>query len=71
LHELTFSPKEAQDGENYSVHRLILGTHTSKQATDQLMIAEVLLPKGNADAGKEVTELYDEDRQGESDSRRA
>ena len=30
------------------------------------MIAEVLLPKSNGDApGKEVAEMYDEDRQGE------
>lgn len=46
---------------------MIIGTHTSNQASDQLMIAEVKLPKGS---DKEVTELYDEDRQGEFDTRR-
>lgn len=44
---------------------MILGTHTSGQAGDQLLIAEVLLPKSAVDmAGKEVAELYDEERQG-------
>ncbi len=49
------------------MHRLILGTHTSKQSTDQLMIAEVLLPKSGGEMmGKEVAEMYDEERQGGS-----
>lgn len=44
---------------------MLLGTHTSGQAGDQLMIAEVHLPKGGVDAaGREIAELYDEERQG-------
>ena len=45
---------------------MILGTHTSGQAGDQLMIAEVFLPKSPLDmSGKEIAEMYDEDRQGQ------
>jgi histone-binding protein RBBP4 len=45
---------------------MILGTHTSGQAPDHLMIAEVVLPKSPLEmGGKEVAELYDEERQGE------
>lgn len=48
------------------MHRMILGTHTSGQGPNHLMIAEVLLAKSPLDSqGKEVAELYDEDRQGE------
>ena len=55
------SPKDA----DYTVHRIILGTHTSGQAPDHLMIAEVLLPKSPLEIpGKEASDLYDEDRQG-------
>ena len=28
------------------------------------MIAEVLLPKANAESGKEITDMYDEEKQG-------
>ncbi|WVW86975.1 histone acetyltransferase type B subunit 2 [Kwoniella bestiolae CBS 10118] len=49
---------------DYTVHRMIIGTHTSGQAKDHLIIAEVLLPKGGMEnAGKEVAEMYDEDKQ--------
>jgi hypothetical protein len=34
------------------------------------MIAEVLLPKANAESGKEITDMYDEEKQGESEDRR-
>lgn len=45
---------------------MILGTHTSGQADDHLMVAEVHLPKGGVDAaGRDIAELYDEERQGE------
>ena len=55
-------PKDA----DYTVHRMILGTHTSGQSDDLLMIAEVILPKGGLDGtGKDVAELYDEEKQGE------
>lgn len=47
---------------------MLLGTHSSGKGVDQLMIAEVMLPKvqGEASGGKDVTALYDEDRQGGS-----
>jgi hypothetical protein len=46
---------------------MLLGTHTSGKGTDQLMIAEVMLPKTATEtAGKDITELYDEERQGVS-----
>jgi histone-binding protein RBBP4 len=61
LSKMIFRPKDA----DYTVHRMILGTHTSNQAGDQLLIAEVFLPKSALDmSGKEVAELYDEERQG-------
>lgn len=46
---------------DYSEHKLILGTHTSGDEPNYLMIAEVLLPSENAviDATK-----YDEERGG-------
>ena len=48
---------------------MLLGTHTSGKGTDQLMIAEVMLPKTATEtAGKDITELYDEERQGRSSS---
>ncbi|ORX37768.1 histone acetyltransferase type B subunit 2 [Kockovaella imperatae] len=50
------SPKDA----DYTVQRMILGTHTSSQASDQLLIAEVLLPKAK---DEDVAELYDEEKQ--------
>lgn len=42
---------------------MILGTHTSGQADDHLMIAEVHLPKDGIE-GRDIGELYDEERQG-------
>jgi hypothetical protein len=58
---LMYRPKDA----DHTIHRLILGTHTSGQNTDQLMIAEVVLPKSGFDAnGKEVSDVYDDERQG-------
>lgn len=57
--KLTHSPKD----EDYTVHRMILGTHTSGQADDHLMIAEVHLPKDGIE-GRDIGELYDEERQG-------
>ncbi|OCF35242.1 histone acetyltransferase type B subunit 2 [Kwoniella heveanensis BCC8398] len=50
--------------DDYTTHRMILGTHTSGQSNDHLIIAEVLLPKGGLESsGKEVAEMYDEDKQ--------
>lgn len=44
---------------------MLLGTHTSGKGTDQLMIAEVMLPIVHTQlAGKDLTDLYDEEKQG-------
>lgn len=60
---LTVRPKDA----DHTVHRIILGTHTSGQASDHLMIAEVVLPKSPLESnGAEVADLYDEEKGGES-----
>ena len=32
-------------GADYTIHRLLLGTHTSGQAQDHLVIASVQIPK--------------------------
>lgn len=54
-------PKDA----DHTVHRIILGTHTSGQAPDHLMIAEVVLPKSPLESnGAEVADLYDEEKGG-------
>lgn len=61
--ELIDRPENA----DYTINRMLLGTHTSGKGTDQLMIAEVMLPKTATEtAGKDITELYDEERQGMS-----
>ncbi|KAJ9127499.1 Histone acetyltransferase type B subunit 2 [Naganishia onofrii] len=46
---------------NYTKHRLILGTHTSRTAQDYLMIAEVILPKPTPDDGDPLAD-YDQQR---------
>ncbi|ORY34791.1 WD40-repeat-containing domain protein [Naematelia encephala] len=53
------TPKDA----DYTIHRMILGTHTSGQDADALLIAEVFLPKSALEMGKDVAEMYDEERQ--------
>jgi hypothetical protein len=55
-------PKDA----DYTIHRMILGTHTDGDVQNQLCIAEVFLPKGGLDPGKDVTDVFDENRQGTS-----
>ena len=62
--ELTLNGDSPKDVD-YSVHRMILGTHTSNQAGDQLIIAEVLLPKSVPDMNAtELADLFDEERHG-------
>ncbi|EIW71564.1 hypothetical protein TREMEDRAFT_60487 [Tremella mesenterica DSM 1558] len=54
------TPKDA----DYTIHRIILGTHTSGQTPNHLMIAEVLLPKVSVEKTREeVADMYDEERQ--------
>ncbi|OXH00180.1 histone acetyltransferase type B subunit 2, partial [Cryptococcus neoformans A5-35-17] len=49
---------------DYTSQRIIIGTHTSGQANDHLIIAEVLLPKKGAEiADKALADLYDEEKQ--------
>ncbi|WVQ79234.1 histone acetyltransferase type B subunit 2 [Cryptococcus sp. DSM 104549] len=49
---------------DYTSQRLVLGTHTSGQANDHLIIAEVLLPKsGGGASDKALADLYDEEKQ--------
>lgn len=45
-------------GENYKLHRLLLGTHTSDASTNFLQIADVQIPK----AASPDPENYDEER---------
>ncbi|OXB35935.1 histone acetyltransferase type B subunit 2 [Cryptococcus neoformans] len=49
---------------DYTSQRIIIGTHTSGQANDHLIIAEVLLPKKGAGiSDKALADLYDEEKQ--------
>lgn len=41
---------------------MILGSHTSGQSDDHLMIAEVQLPVPGWDDSKDINEMYDEER---------
>ena len=52
---------EKPEGKNYSIHRMILGTHTSDNEPNYLMIATVRLP--NEDVELDVRK-YDEERGG-------
>lgn len=51
-------------GKPYTVHRLLLGTHTSGQAQDYLQIAQVLLPKRDDSASADRLDRadYDDER---------
>lgn len=54
---------------DYTSQRMIIGTHTSGQANDHLIIAEVLLPKKGAEiSDKALADLYDEEKQGHTHS---
>ncbi|KAE9400975.1 histone acetyltransferase type B subunit 2 [Gymnopus androsaceus JB14] len=59
-----FPDKESPAGKNYTVHRLLLGTHTSGQAQDYLQIATVSIP--NRDSAPHSDKLghenYDAER---------
>lgn len=46
------------EGKNYSIHRLLLGTHTSDEGTNYLQIADVQIPKTVAPNPND----YDEER---------
>ena len=63
-----FPDKESPTGENYTQHRLLLGTHTSGQDQNYLQIASVQLPHTGSDGASNSAESrldlkqYDEDK---------
>ncbi|GJE86228.1 WD40 domain-containing protein [Phanerochaete sordida] len=59
-----FPDKESPPNKPYTVHRLLLGTHTSGQAQDYLQIAEVHLPKRDESASADKLDRsdYDDER---------
>lgn len=71
-----FPDAEASSDKNYSIHRLLMGTHTSGAQQDYLQIAQVQLPnqvRGDDDREDEEggddemgREAYDDERGGES-----
>ncbi|KAI5116430.1 hypothetical protein M0805_000209 [Coniferiporia weirii] len=59
-----FPDKESPPDKPYTVHRLLLGTHTSGQAQDYLQIATVHLPTRDGSGGGERLDhtAYDDER---------
>ncbi|KAH8101041.1 histone acetyltransferase type B subunit 2 [Phellopilus nigrolimitatus] len=59
-----FPDKESPPNKPYTVHRLLLGTHTSGQAQDYLQIATVQIGKRDESAGAERLDhtSYDDER---------
>ncbi|KAF9270853.1 histone acetyltransferase type B subunit 2 [Marasmius fiardii PR-910] len=59
-----FPDKESPPNKSYSIHRLLLGTHTSGQARDYVQIATVSIPKrdSSASAQKLSRNDYDDER---------
>ncbi|KAI3621980.1 retinoblastoma binding protein 4 [Moniliophthora roreri] len=59
-----FPDKESPANKSYTIHRLLLGTHTSGQAQDYLQIATVSIPKrdNSASAQKLSRNDYDDER---------
>lgn len=53
-----FPDVKIPEGKNYSIHRLLLGTHTSDDSTNYLQIADVQIPRFNVPNADD----YDEDR---------
>jgi len=60
-----FPDKESPPGKNYTVHRLLLGTHTSGQAQDYLQIAQVQLPKRDGEGSDKLDRGDYDDERGE------
>ncbi|KAK1217100.1 Histone acetyltransferase type B subunit 2 [Marasmius sp. AFHP31] len=59
-----FPDKESPANKSYTIHRLLLGTHTSGQAQDYVQIATVSIPKrdSSASAQKLSRNDYDDER---------
>lgn len=51
---------------DYTIHRMLIGTHTSDNEKNLLQIAAVHLPKQNAELKEET---YDDSRGGQSSTR--
>ncbi|KAG8876697.1 Histone acetyltransferase type B subunit 2 [Tulasnella sp. 331] len=63
-----FPDAEHPPGKNYSVHRLLMGTHTSGAQQDYLQIAQIQIPHQSsrgADDGDEGGDEEDEDERGD------
>ncbi|KAK0199075.1 WD40 repeat-like protein [Armillaria mellea] len=59
-----FPDKESPPNKPYTIHRLLLGTHTSGQAQDYLQIATVSIPKRDNSPGSDKLDRgdYDDER---------
>ncbi|KAK7465254.1 Histone acetyltransferase type B subunit 2 [Stygiomarasmius scandens] len=58
-----FPDKESPPNKNYTVHRLLLGTHTSGQGQDYLQIATVSMPKREGPSSDKLDRTsYDDER---------
>jgi len=59
-----FPDKESPPNKPYTVHRLLLGTHTSGQAQDYLQIAQIQLPKSDDSPSADKLDRgdYDDER---------
>ncbi|CED83414.1 nucleosome remodeling subunit caf1 nurf55 msi1 [Phaffia rhodozyma] len=57
-----FPDVESPPNADYTLHRLLLGTHTSGQAQDQLIIAQVQIPNASSGSLSSGLAEYDEDR---------
>ncbi|KAJ3725306.1 histone-binding protein RBBP4 or subunit C of CAF1 complex-domain-containing protein [Lentinula raphanica] len=60
-----FPNKETPPGKNYTIHRLLLGTHTSGQDQEYLQIATVFVPKRDNVRHSDIFnhEIYSADRE--------
>ncbi|KAF8131649.1 WD40-repeat-containing domain protein [Boletus edulis] len=60
-----FADKESPPNKSYTVHRLLLGTHTSGQAQDYLQIATVHIPKRDGPLADKLDRSDYDDERGE------
>lgn len=60
-----FPDKESPSNKSYTVHRLLLGTHTSGQAQDYLQIATVQIPKREGPGADTLDRTNYDDERGE------
>ncbi|KAI6154005.1 WD40-repeat-containing domain protein [Pisolithus tinctorius] len=60
-----FPDKESPPNKPYTVHRLLLGTHTSGQSQDHLQIATVQIPKRSGPSAEKLDRSDYDDERGE------